>query len=218
MSRETHLRHATCVSLSGAGVLILGPSGSGKSDLALRLIDIHGGQAAGVSGGPGGGASPGSSPGSSAGPSAAVSAGALLVADDVVALSLEDGIPMARAPERLAGLLEVRGVGILPVPHVAAAPVRLAVRLGQPGPHGVPIKGGILMGGALKGGASSGGERLPEPETEELALGDHVVRLPLIRLNGFEASAPAKVRLALAAVAGGVPFVPDAFTRVEKVI
>jgi HPr kinase/phosphorylase len=31
--------HATCVDIDGAGVLLRGPSGSGKSDLALRLID-----------------------------------------------------------------------------------------------------------------------------------------------------------------------------------
>ena len=31
--------HGACVDLSGAGVLLRGPSGSGKSDLALRLID-----------------------------------------------------------------------------------------------------------------------------------------------------------------------------------
>jgi HPr kinase/phosphorylase len=31
--------HASCVSIGGRGVLLLGPSGSGKSDLALRLID-----------------------------------------------------------------------------------------------------------------------------------------------------------------------------------
>jgi serine kinase of HPr protein (carbohydrate metabolism regulator) len=33
------LVHATCVAIDGAGVLIRGPSGSGKSDLGLRLID-----------------------------------------------------------------------------------------------------------------------------------------------------------------------------------
>jgi serine kinase of HPr protein (carbohydrate metabolism regulator) len=33
------LIHATCVSIRGHGVLIAGPPGSGKSDLALRLID-----------------------------------------------------------------------------------------------------------------------------------------------------------------------------------
>lgn len=31
--------HASCVELAGAGILLRGPSGSGKSDLALRLID-----------------------------------------------------------------------------------------------------------------------------------------------------------------------------------
>lgn len=31
--------HASCVAIGGRGVLIEGPSGSGKSDLTLRLID-----------------------------------------------------------------------------------------------------------------------------------------------------------------------------------
>jgi len=31
--------HATCIAIGGRGVLIRGRSGSGKSDLALRLID-----------------------------------------------------------------------------------------------------------------------------------------------------------------------------------
>ncbi|MGD8326089.1 MAG: HPr kinase/phosphatase C-terminal domain-containing protein [Sphingomonadales bacterium] len=33
------LIHGNCVAIEGQGVLILGPSGSGKSDLSLRLID-----------------------------------------------------------------------------------------------------------------------------------------------------------------------------------
>ena len=31
--------YASCIELAGAGILLRGPSGSGKSDLALRLID-----------------------------------------------------------------------------------------------------------------------------------------------------------------------------------
>ena len=35
---KREILHATCVSAGSVGVLLLGPSGSGKSDLALRLI------------------------------------------------------------------------------------------------------------------------------------------------------------------------------------
>jgi hypothetical protein len=136
--------HATCVALDGRGVVLLGPSGSGKSDLALRLID----------------------------------GGARLVADDRVILSAGPGGPVARAPAAIAGLLEVRGIGPLAVPAVDAAPVVLVCDLG-PGPH----------------------ERLPAPATTD-ALG---AALPLIRLDPFEASAPAKLRLAVAALAAGAP-------------
>ena len=34
--------HATCIAIDGAGILLRGPPGSGKSDLALRLIDLGG--------------------------------------------------------------------------------------------------------------------------------------------------------------------------------
>ena len=79
--------HASCAGRDGHGVLLLGPPGSGKSDLLLRLLD-H---------------------------------GFMLVADDQV----EVGDGMAWPPPALAGLLEVRGLGIVRLPY--AAPVRLAL-------------------------------------------------------------------------------------------
>ena len=51
--------------------------------------------------------------------------GFALVADDRV--DLADGV--ASAPASLAGLLEVRGLGLFRLPHVASAPVALAVEL-----------------------------------------------------------------------------------------
>lgn len=131
--------HATCVDAGGAGVLLRGDPGSGKSDLALRLID----------------------------------GGARLVADDRVDLALDGDRVVASAPKELAGLIEVRGVGVLTLDAVDRAPVRLVVELVGPGDV----------------------ERTPEPGTVEL-LG---VAVPGVRLAPFEASAAAKVRAALGA-------------------
>lgn len=36
---SSEMVHATSIAINGQGVLLAGPSGSGKSDLALRLID-----------------------------------------------------------------------------------------------------------------------------------------------------------------------------------
>ncbi len=38
-NKRTEIVHASCVSVDGQGILFVGPSGSGKSDLALRMID-----------------------------------------------------------------------------------------------------------------------------------------------------------------------------------
>ncbi len=133
------LVHGTCVELFGLGVLLRGPSGSGKSDLALRLID----------------------------------GGARLVADDQVALTVDAGRVRAAAAPGIAGRLEVRGLGIVEVATTAAAPVALVVDLVAP--TDVP--------------------RLPEPSECRLAG----ATLPVIALAPFEASAAAKVRLAVVA-------------------
>jgi serine kinase of HPr protein (carbohydrate metabolism regulator) len=146
MAVSSVLVHGTCVAVDGEGVLLLGPPGAGKSDLALRLID----------------------------------GGARLVADDQTALSRDgaesSGGIRASAPPSIAGLLEVRGVGIVAVPSVAAAPLRLAVEL-------VSDEAQV--------------ERLPEARRWP-CLG---VEVPLLVLTPFPASTPAKIRAALRALA-----------------
>jgi serine kinase of HPr protein (carbohydrate metabolism regulator) len=129
--------HGTVVDIDGAGVLLRGPPGSGKSDLALRLID----------------------------------GGAALVADDRVVLAENDGDLAASAPEPAAGKLEIRGLGVVRLTYRRRALVRLVVDLVAPD----RIK------------------RLPKA-AETVLLG---VALPVLNLAPFEASAPAKVRLAL---------------------
>jgi HPr kinase/phosphorylase len=134
--------HATCVALDGAGVLLRGAPGSGKSDLALRLID----------------------------------AGARLVADDRVELRAVSGAVRARAPAATAGLIEVRGLGVVRVPALDEAALALVVDLGGAAP-----------------------ERLPAPSSCRIAG----VGLPCITLDAFAVSAAARIRLAVAVLATG---------------
>ncbi len=61
-----------------------------------------------------------------------IDAGARLVADDQVLLERSGDGLLASPPATLAGLIEVRGVGILRLPHVAPSPVRLVVDLCPP--------------------------------------------------------------------------------------
>jgi len=95
--------HATCLELSSGelsiGLLFRGPSGSGKSMLALRLLDEVG---TGL-------ASDGVPP-----------VTARLVSDDQVLLRPADSSLLASAPAAISGLIEVRGVGIVQVPCVTA--------------------------------------------------------------------------------------------------
>jgi serine kinase of HPr protein (carbohydrate metabolism regulator) len=55
-----------------------------------------------------------------------------LVGDDRVYLESRAGRLVVRPPQELAGLLEVRGMGIVRVPFEAAAVVGLVIELGQP--------------------------------------------------------------------------------------
>ena len=97
--------HGTVVAFGGFGVLLRGAPGSGKSSLALRLIDA-----------PGYGLS-------------AVLLRTVLVADDQVEISKTAEGLVARAPQALAGLLEIRGVGVVKAPHQTQVLLSLVVDL-----------------------------------------------------------------------------------------
>ena len=125
------------------GALIHGPSGSGKSDLALRSL----------------------------------SEGFSLIADDRTLLFLSCGRLFGRAPAPLAGLIEVRGVGVLANGALPFAPVCLVVRCAA-GPTAI--------------------ERTPERAVERL-LG---VDVPAIDVSAFEGSAPAKIGRAMEYLGG----------------
>jgi serine kinase of HPr protein (carbohydrate metabolism regulator) len=132
--------HGTTVLLNGRAVMIRGGSGSGKSDLALRLIDR----------------------------------GAQLLSDDYTDVVLRDGGVIASTPPNIAGLIEVRGIGLVAMPHAAEAPLALIVALlpeGEAPPERYPA----------------------EPRAVRLCGQD----VPLLTLRPFEASAPIKVELAL---------------------
>lgn len=102
---EEALVHGTCLAIDGAGVLLVGKPGAGKSDLALRLIDQ-----------PGCGLSGRLRP-------------ARLVADDQVVVRRQGDALIASAPAALAGKLEIRGLGIAELAVDGEARLRLAVRL-----------------------------------------------------------------------------------------
>ena len=136
LSSET--LHASCVAIEGRAVLIEGLSGSGKSDLALRLIDR----------------------------------GGVLISDDYTIVRRIAGKLTAVAPPNITGLIEVRGVGLVPMPFESDVPVALIVTL------------------------SSAVERLPDDASVRTIAG---VAVPAGLVAPLEASAPIKVELMLKA-------------------
>ncbi len=141
--RQPSHYEGTCIAIHGKGVLLLGPSGSGKSDLALRLMHE----------------------------------GAELVSDDVVVLKAGKEGVIASAPPTIAGLLEVRGVGIVRVDFCKSVPLFLVIK---------------LVDRALV-------ERIPETQHYD-CLGQLI---PLLSLHAFDASAPAKLFTAVEALQHG---------------
>src|SRR5271163_1875554 len=99
--------HASCVMLEKAAAIF----GAGASDGVLIL---------GASGA-----------GKSSVALKLLAMGARLVADDRVELFEDEQVLWARAPAPLTGLIEVRGLGIVTLPHAANARVALAVQLGS---------------------------------------------------------------------------------------
>ncbi len=162
--------HATCVVLGEAGVLIRGESGAGKSSLALALLDR-----ARLEGG-----------------------FAALVADDRVRVARHHGRLVARPHPRLAGQMEVRGVGIREAADLGhavlpACVLRLVVDLVPAGP------------------------RLPEPEDGRARiLGLDLPRLPVdrpLRDSGLVPALVAAQLFAGAMVRPGVASQPHSTTE-----
>jgi HPr kinase/phosphorylase len=94
--------HASAVLVGARAVLLRGPAGCGKSRVALSLIEA--GQVGRL-------------------------AFARLVADDRVQVEARHGRLLVRPPQSLAGLIEVRGLGIRRLPYEPLAVVGLVVDL-----------------------------------------------------------------------------------------
>ena len=138
--------HGTAIAAGQKGALIRGASGSGKSDLALRCLGLS--------------------------PSFLLPVDVRLIADDNVVAGLEHGQLMLSAPATIAGMLEVRGIGIVTVQPVASARLVLVVDLAAP---------------------DAAIDRMPDPATVDIVG----LAIPRIVLHPFEASAPFKLLLAL---------------------
>ena len=92
-----------------------------------------------------------------------------MVADDQTELSVKDGVLLAAPPANIAGMIEIRHIGLWKTSFVTAVPVALVVDL-----CGFDV---VL-------------ERLPEPDFTFLL--DH--RVQRLRLPSFAGSTPAKIR------------------------
>lgn len=95
--------------------------------------------------------------------------GAVLVSDDQVSVTVIGGVLLAEAPPLIAGKIEVRGLGIVAMPHQGPIPIGLIIDLSCPV------------------------QRMPDPMMRDIGG----VALPVLALDPFESSAPIKAELAL---------------------
>lgn len=116
--------HASCVVVGEAGILIRGPSGSGKSRLARDFLFE----------------------------AERLGRFARLVGDDRVRVANRNGRLLATAVPAIAGRIEARGFGLLTLPYEMAAIVRLVVdcltdeapRLPGPAERAIAIEGVLV--------------------------------------------------------------------------
>ena len=101
-SKDNASIHASAVLVGDRAVLIRGPSGSGKSQLAFALI--------------------------LAGRAGQIPA-ATLIGDDRLILSVNDGMVYAQGVPELAGLIEIYGLGIRKCDHARGGAIGLVVDL-----------------------------------------------------------------------------------------
>jgi serine kinase of HPr protein (carbohydrate metabolism regulator) len=111
MGEKTATVHASAVLAGPRAILIRGPAGAGKSRLALALI-----QAA----------------------DCGLITFARLVGDDRIELAAAHERLLARSPPALAGLIEVRGLGIRRLDHEPVAVIGLVVDLAVPEAERLP--------------------------------------------------------------------------------
>ncbi|WP_374580146.1 HPr kinase/phosphorylase [Sphingomonas sp. J344] len=96
--------------------------------------------------------------------------GALLVSDDYTICTRRDGVLHAAPPATIAGKIEVRGIGVVSLPHIDTAPIGLLVTIFDDPPR-MPLV----------------------PHVRRIAGVD----VPVVALPALEPSAPIKVELAL---------------------
>ena len=93
MSADRINYHATAIVIDGTGLLFVGPSGSGKSELAFSFMTEA--KRCGLA--------------------------TALVADDQVLMSSKDERLVVERPDSITGLLELRGSGIIEVKSIPSA-------------------------------------------------------------------------------------------------